>query len=271
MGADLLFAADPNEPLALWTRAAAPPPSLADVRSLEFELSSRGDRVPGRLLLPPSGDGPFPAVLLQHGAGGSRNASYLDVAAGPWVRAGAAVASIDFPLHGERASAKLAARLRAERAAPPQERANDGLGLEFARQAVVDLRRTADALQQWPTIDRNRIAYAGFSLGTLLGAIFCALDPRPCAAALAVGGGGFGPPEVDPTRYLARFAPRPVLFVNATRDATFSRESSQALFDAAAEPKEIRWFEGTHTELPGAALKAMWVFLRRHLGMDDAS
>ncbi len=41
-----------------------------------------------------------------------------------------------------------------------------------------------------------------------------------------------------------------------------------ALFAAAGDPKEILWFEGRHSELPGYALKAMWAFLARHLGVD---
>ncbi len=257
-----LFDPDPSEPLSLWLRPAR---SEDAWRRLDFELSSRGDRVPGRLLLPPSGEGPFPLVLLQHGAGGSKDAPYLDATAGPWVRGGAAVASIDFPLHGERANPKFAARLLSG------ERSGNGAGelaVEFARQAVVDLRRTLDALQPLPEIDAGRIAYAGFSLGTLLGATFCACDPRPRAAALAIGGGGFGAPEVDPARHIGGFAPRPLLFVNATRDETISRRSAEALFAAAGEPKEIQWFDATHAELPGAALKAMWLFLRHHLDLD---
>jgi fermentation-respiration switch protein FrsA (DUF1100 family) len=91
------------------------------------------------------------------------------------------------------------------------------------------------------------------------------VDPRPRAAALALGGGGFGDPEVDPARHLPRFAPRPVLFVNMKGDEAVPPSSSEALFAAAGEPKEIVWFEGGHRELPGRALKAMWLFLRRHL------
>src|SRR5512134_3370424 len=104
MSDDALFASDPGEPLALWQRPQAPPAAAADLRSFAFEFSSRGDRVPGRLLLPPRGAGRFPLVLLQHGLGGSKESAYLDTTAAVWVRGGAAVASIDFPLHGARTS-----------------------------------------------------------------------------------------------------------------------------------------------------------------------
>ena len=111
MSAVTSFPFDVDEPLGLVRQTIPAPETYADLRASRFEFSSRGDRVPGRLLLPPGSDGPFPLVLLQHGAGGSKDAPYLDATAGPWGRGGVAVASIDFPLHGQRASAKLSERL----------------------------------------------------------------------------------------------------------------------------------------------------------------
>jgi dienelactone hydrolase len=203
-------------------------------------------------------------ILLQHGAGGSKSSEYLAVAAAPWVAGGAAVACIDFPLHGERANAKLARFL--DPGAPAHR--DDALRIGFARQAVSDLRRALDALERIDELDAARVAYAGFSLGALVGAVFCALDPRPRAAALALGGGGFGPPETDPARFVARIAPRPVLFVNARGDQTVPRAVAETLHAAAGEPKEVAWFEGGHTTLPGIALKKMWGFLASHLGLE---
>ena len=268
MDAEVAFLDDRSEPLGLLIREAKPPENHPDLRALRIEYSSRGDRVPGRLLLPPEGEGPFALVLLQHGLWGSKDAPYLDTTAAPWVRAGAAVASIDFPLHGERSDAKLAPRLAA--ALHPVGELDPTTRIvivEWARQSLLDLKRALDALQGLPAIDGARIAYAGFSLGAIVGATFCSLDPRPRAAALALCGGGIGPAEVDPARHVAQFAPRPLLFVNATGDETIPREASEALFEAAGEPKEILWFDGTHTSLPGKALKAMWLFLQRHLAM----
>ena len=114
-------------------------------------------------------------------------------------------------------------------------------------------------------IDARRVAYAGLSLGSIVGATWCGVDPRPRAAALALGGGGFGGGLVDPCHRVGRFAPRPILFVNASRDETISRSSTEALYEAAGEPKEIQWFDAGHQDLPGRAFKAMWQFLRRHL------
>jgi fermentation-respiration switch protein FrsA (DUF1100 family) len=266
MAGEASLLADRSEPLGLWMRSGAAPDAYRDLRHLEFEFSSRGDRVPGRLLLPPSGEGPFPLVLLQHGLWGSREAAYLDDTAGPWARAGVAVASIDFPLHGKRADAKLAGWLAAGLGPEPGgDPAMRSVAVQCVRQGVIDLQRALDALEGIRGIDASRTAYAGFSLGSLVGATFCSVDPRPRAAALALAGAGLLPLEADPARYLERFAPRPLLFVNATGDATVSRQAAQALFDAAREPKQMLWFDGTHAKLPGEALKAIWHFLKRHL------
>jgi len=262
------FPFDPREPLGAFHRSVPPPPDYPDLRAIHFEYSSRGDRVGGRLLLADDGDAPRPLILLQHGIGGSRNAEYLDATAGPWVRRGCAVASIDFPLHGARASAKLTERLLATLRAPDRANAEaTALAHEFFHQAVVDLRRALTALAGHPAVDPSRTAYAGFSLGAIVGAVFCAVDPRPCAAALALGGGGIGPAAIDPVVHFPRFAPRSALFVNVEGDEVIPRHAAEALHASAGEPKQVLWFEGPHNQLPGAALKAMWQFLERHLGL----
>jgi dienelactone hydrolase len=259
------FVLDPDEPLGALVHETAPPPGLAPIRCGRFEYTSRGDRVCGRLLLPPERGPRRPLALVGHGAGGAKDADYVDAAAAPWVRAGAAVASIDFPLHGERTSAKLSERLLASLA--PGAPGPEPLWLEFAAQAVIDLRRALDVLAEHEELDAGRAVYAGFSLGTILGTLFCADEPRIRAAALAIGGGGVGPEAADPARHVARIAPRPVLFVNATRDERIPRASAEALHAAAREPKQVLWFESGHRDLPGRALKAMWEFLRPHLGI----
>lgn len=261
-----------EEPLALFWSELPTPEAFGEASCRRFEFSSRGDRVPGRLILP-KGAGPHPLLLFQHGAGGSKESVYLEAAA-PWVRSGLAVATIDLPLHGERSSAKLTERLltdvrggiaHPEADALPQ--ASQTLWIEFARQSVADLKHCLDAMASVPELDTDRMAYAAFSLGSMLGAIFCALDPRPKAAALALGGAGFGPPEVDPAGYIGALAPRPLLLINATRDELISKHAADALEAAAAEPKSRHWFDAGHDALPGEAMKTMWLFLREQLSL----
>jgi len=253
-----------GEPLSLWLSEARSDPD-AGGRTRRFELSSRGDRVPGRLWQPATGTAPHPLILVAHGAGGSKEPERPGAWA-PWLRAGAAVAAIDLPLHGERTSAKLSQHLldgldpKAERAgaAPPE---HGGLWEELARQAALDLQRTLDALSARAELDAERCAFAGFGLGAMVGVLFCAADPRPRAVALAGAGGGFGPESVDPCRHVGAIAPRPALFVNAAGDDRLPRSAAEALHAAAGEPKRVDWLEDARGALADAALERMARFL----------
>ena len=266
MRGDARFIVDQDEPLGLEQNEAFPPDGGPDLGCVGFEFTSRGDRVPGSLWLPATGEPPFPVVLLQHGANGSREAPYMAAAAVPWVRAGAAVASIDFPLHGRRGSAKLREPMLAGLGIAGQATlANREIVREFVRQSVVDLQRTVDALGHFPELDAQRLAFAGFSLGAIVGATFCAVDPRPRGAALALAGGGFGGPDVDPAVRIGNISPRPLLFVNMSEDRVVPPEAAKTLIAAAGKPKSSHWFDGDHLDLPGAALKLMWQFLREQL------
>lgn len=261
---------DPHEPLAL--RADRCDADANVPRQIALEFSSRGDRVPASLLIPALHDGaaPAPVIVLAHGLGGSRASDYMQTAR-RWAREGVAVASIDFPLHGARANAKMSERLAAS--APrairgePLERVDEMLWGELARQSVLDLRRLVDALETLPEIDARRLAFVGFSLGGILGCLFCGADPRPRAAALAVAG---SPPPgtlLALDSWVAQIAPRPTLFVSAEGDATIPREAAERLAGAGREPKQHVWFPGSHAELPGAALKQIFAFARAHLGV----
>ena len=182
------------------------------------------------------------------------------------------MACIDFPLHGERRNPKfLASLLRGFGLEGKPDAAGRELVAGFVQQAVLDLRRGLDALATVDGLDAERVAFAGLSLGSIVGATFCAVDPRPRAVALALGGGGFGTVASDPARHVAGISPRPLLMVNASRDETVSRPATEALYAAAGEPKEIQWFDCGHRDLPGRALKAMWAFLSGHLGVESSS
>jgi predicted esterase len=265
MDADSAFASDPSEPLAPWTREEEPSESLAGARCERFELSSRGDRVAGRLLLPARTKQRPPLVLLACGTPGSVDPEPVQ-AARAWMGLGAAVACIDLPLHGARASAKLGERALRGLARPtaPAPSVDGRLWELLVRQAVVDLRRTLDFLGAHAAIDAARSLCAGSGVGAVAGAIFCAVDPRPAAAALAFCAGGMGPAAVDPVRWIGRVAPRPVLLVHARSDPRVEPESMTRLDAAAGEPKQIVWLEGEH-DLPARALDAMTRFLGRHL------
>ncbi len=249
-----------------WSETEVGSGTRSETRRLRFELDSRGHWVPGRLDLPPSAHGALPLVLVQHGAGSSKDDPILTPVVTPWVERGAAVARIDLPLHGERRDPKLSARVLAAVAPGASPSALDQqLWTDLHEQVVADLRRTVAALSARPEIDPGRIGFVGFSLGAMLGAAFCAAEPQIRAIALALGGAGIAPAPFDPLDAVARISPRPLLLVNTRGDERVPAERAEALHAAAREPKEVAWYEGGHRELPGIALKRIWLFLSEHL------
>jgi dienelactone hydrolase len=239
------------------------------LRGHHFEVVSRGDFVPGSLFLPPvPTPSPAPLVLVQHGAGGSRQSPYLECAA-RWVRDGLAVALIDLPLHGARSSPKLSERLIAsvDRVARDEELDSESAVLleEFARQSTSDLVRTIDALAACDEIDDQRIGFVGFSLGGVVGSYLLAHDTRPRVAVLALAGGGRGPMELDPATHIAAARSRPLLFLAAEGDRRVALQSARCLFEAAREPKEFVSVVGDHGGLPGKALARIQSFLTEGL------
>jgi len=250
--------------------------SFSGARAERLEFSCRGDRVPCTLLVP-SGEGTFPLVLLQHESRSPAGSARLEDVL-PWVEAGCALASIDLPLQRSRRSAKLSELLEGTIAHALEGREIEPtatqLWCEFARQATLELRRTLDLVAGLPSIDAERIGFAGQGLGALVGALLCGVDSRPTAVVLADAGGGFAPAAIDPGRWVGRIAPRPLLLLNEDANAPARRSVPDEI--PKRIPKELalnlRAAAGEPTETafptdPEAALDATWRFLSVHLGL----
>lgn len=146
------------------------------------------------------------------------------------------------------------------------------------------LRDTPPAIQlalDWivaqPGLDPARIELVGVSLGAPFACIAGALDERVSRVWSIHGGGdvpamieaglkrriGFAPvrwglaragwiaaggPPLAPERWVGRIAPRPFVLVAARGDERVPRACTDALFAAAAEPKELVWTEGGHVD-----------------------
>jgi pimeloyl-ACP methyl ester carboxylesterase len=251
------------EPLGLWQRRVPPPGGAPDVRAYRLEYSSRGDRVAGRLWLPRHHAGDCPLLLLQP-AGGPAESTGVERIGAAWTERGVALASIDLPLRGARSDPKLSA-LVGTPFEPGSLASGDALRFELARQAIIDLERALDALCTLEAIDRERIAFVGLGLGAMLGAAFCALDPRPRGAALVGAGAGLAAAEVDPGTYIGRFAPRPLLLLHARRGGVPTR-AAEALAAAAGKAVEQAWLDEAPD--PETALPVCWEFLARVLGLE---
>jgi predicted esterase len=169
-------------PLSAELNDFGPPPAVRSgpstrepgVRWLTFS-SVLGGRVPA-YLVEPRGDGPFPAVVFQHGRLGNRSqflgeARQLrrhDIASllldAPWARP-----------HGHRILTG---------------HTSDTLTL---RQTVVDERRALDLLADRPEIDPRRLGVMGFSLGAVASAALLGVDHRVRCGVLASAGQRLAP------------------------------------------------------------------------------
>jgi dienelactone hydrolase len=135
-------------------------------------------------------------------------------------------------------------------------------------------------------VDPSRVDMIGVSLGAPFATIAGALDHRFQRVWVLHGSGGsfrplnanmrrtirFAParivaafvanvvidgPRLDPVRWAPRIAPRPFIMVNAVSDERLPRESIEALYRSAREPKELLWLDGKHIHGDSATIRRL--------------
>ena len=243
--------------------------------TVAFE-SRPGEKVPTLVTLPKTYTGRLPLIILLHGAGQGKE--FLDEITSPFNEAGFAMACFDQVTRGERkVEGGPLAQVVAFRQRPWK--------------TVNDTRRLIDYLETRPEVDPARIYLIGASFGAITGCSAVALEKRITAAVLVVGGGNlrvmlnapfvrehvpylayvFGKPLAlflmrpgDPIHYVAQTSPTPLLFLNGAEDTWVTPEAGKELFNAAGDPKEIRWYPCDH---PGLREKDNPVVLEM---LDDA-
>lgn len=218
-------------------------------------LNADGEVVTGRLLRPRDGTGMMPAVLLNNGRElNSEAVRYLPPEFGDVV-----VLSLDFP---EAIPYELSMRTFLLRSTQIRE--------ELRR--IPRLFSIGGAyLAQRPDVDSARVAMVMTSFAVPFGVIAAAGDERFQNVGLIYGAGNlarvfeanlelnprflrpvmgwlvmqvYG--EFEPTKFVARITPRPVVMVNGRGDPQMPREAVQALYDAARDPKMLIWLETGH-------------------------
>jgi uncharacterized protein len=207
-----------------------------------------GEPIPALLMLPP-GAGPHPGALLLHGYS-SRKEHLADGFGGALLARGIASLAIDLPLHGTRADPVQAQSARNPLAAVRLWRLAQ-------REAALALRYLGARAE----VDPGCLAVAGYSLGSFLAVMLAAADPGVRAVVLAAGGDlPTGTPfaavartVADPLRAVRRLSGRPLLMLHGQNDRTVKPEQARRLFEAAGEPKELRWWSSGHI-LPAQAV-----------------
>jgi predicted peptidase len=241
-------------------RATAPRPGEAELGARfrrEVFVATKGDRLPYRLLAPPSsGRGERHAVVLVlHGSGaiGDDNDRQL----GPFARAWAAPAlAASFP-------AFVVVPQAAERTAHYEQDADGHLASRAGAplSAVIEL---ADEFARRPDVDPSRIYAVGFSMGGSAALDAVVLRPDLFAAAVSFSG-------VAPPRGLAsRAAATPLLLVHGTDDDENpigpDRAWAAAVAAAGGRPRLVE-YEGMDHRVPPEMVEASgwraWLFRQR--------
>jgi uncharacterized protein len=228
-------------------------------RRIVLEFHAGGEAIPGILHLPRE-PVPAPGVLLLHGYS-SRKEHLSEGMGAALQRHGIASLAIDLPLHGTRGDPLQAQASR-----------NPLAMMGLWRQALREARLALGYLGARPEIDAGCLAVAGYSLGSFLAVMTAAEEKQVRAVVLAAGGDlPAGTPlsavaraVADPVRAVRRLAGRPLLMVHGTADRTVLPEQARRLYDAAGEPKEIRWWNAGHV-LPAAAIDEVAEWLRERL------
>lgn len=230
----------------------------------------RGERVAVLLTLP-RGEPPFPVVLLAHGFEHDKDGVARQLAR-PLADVGLASLAIDLPFHGERPG-------------PPEKMFPKKHPEESYRNvvnAVMDLRQAIDLAEQLRDLHTSRgVLAAGYSMGAWLVTLAAGADRRINGMVLMVAGSAAitaetreaeGPglaerldlvhryPVLRHNAAIARFGPRPLLMLNGRKDVLVPQERAKALYAAAREPKESRWYDAGHL-LPAPAYReaAEWL------------
>jgi dienelactone hydrolase len=245
--------------------AAGPGEEGPEPRRMPLAVQRSGAPVPAALWLPADGAGPWPAVLVGHGAGGHKDAPIVVRAAAELTGLGCAVVSIDLPFHGDRTppdEVGLSAAERRSRLGLDGWRARNALA---TTEAVADWRAALDAAQARPDVSDGQAGYFGLSLGTRSGLPLTAVEDRVAAAALGLFGysAETGPAGVAEA---ARGVTVPVLFLVQWDDELYPRDDGLALFDLLASPrKTLHANPGRHLDIPAAEITAALQFVARQL------
>lgn len=233
---------------------------VANGEEIELEFRVGNDvPIPSLLQLPASST-PSPAAILLHGLT-SRKEVLAHTVGRTLLRYGIGSIAIDLPLHGKRDDPGAAESLR-----------NPLKMVAHWRQALSEARLAVAYLAARREVDGRRLGIVGYSLGAQIAVATAAKEKRIVAVVLAAGGDlpegtpftSMARALADPIRAVRAISPRPLLMVHGRTDRTVRPDQAQRLFDAAGEPKEIRWLNAGHY-LPTDAVEGAALWLRDRL------
>jgi dienelactone hydrolase len=160
------------------------------------------------------------------------------------------------------------------------------------RQRIIDqtieVRRAVDLLLLQPGVDPTRIGVVGHDYGAMYCAITAGVEHRAKAYVLMAGTGSFADwslkywkrtakngeqayreavKPLAPAEFVKLAAPASLLFQFSNKDKYISRAEAESFFQAASEPKTVKWYDVDH-QLEGDSVsrdRADW--LSKQLGL----
>lgn len=147
-----------------------------------------GMRVPAIVYHPSDERIRRPALIIVNGHGGDKYSWYSIYAGVLFARAGAVVLTYDPVGEGERNSQHKSGTRQHDRYVPP-----DSNGRRMGGLMMTDLRQAVSYLRTRKDVDPARIAAAGYSMGSFVVSLTCAVETR-LHVCVAVGGGDLDGP-----------------------------------------------------------------------------
>ncbi len=147
-----------------------------------------GMRVPAILYRPAKPTEKAPGLVVVNGHGGDKYSWYSFYTGMLYAKAGAFVITYDPIGEGERNEERKSGTRQHDRNVPPAE-----MGRRMSGLMITDVMQAVSYLAQRPEVDPGRIAAVGYSMGSFVLSLACAVDTRVNACVLAGGGDLDGP------------------------------------------------------------------------------
>ena len=243
--------------------------------------SPKGGQVSAYLVVP-AGRGPFAGVLFMHPDSGTRTAFLAEAVL--LAEMGAVSLLIDAPFR------------RPEPSRRPFDITKPENNRDVLIQTVIDLRRGVDLLASRPDVDAKRIAYVGHSYGGALGGVLASMEKRIKAYVLMAGDPSWTTSlrtatdpnseqarklltkeqldkyvsvtaPLDAIHYINHAAPAALLFQFSRYDVEIPEHAGQQYYQAASQPKLVKWYDVGHEVDSLEALRDRADWLRQQIGI----
>ncbi len=205
---------------------AAQPPNAEGLAVFDFVLTREDTKVEG-VLIKPVGKGPFPAVVVNHGAGGNARGFGMPYCI-RFAKAGYVAIACDYTHSMFRGGASATG-------GSPWNTA------ENRRRALACI----EILQSLPEVDKRKIAMYGNSMGAFLTVVMCQETDKIKAAAITAGGIGAG--GIQPLAENVSRIKAPFLILQGEQDNVVRPESAKnlkELLDKQGTIAELKMFPG---------------------------